>query len=115
MPSTTTYEFGNVVLVPSPFSNQSTSKKRPAIVISSEAYQQAHPDLILIAVTSQTFAATRFGDLIVQDWQSAGLIKASIIKPAITTIEQSLVIRKLGTLQPLDQQSLQQLLHTILG
>lgn len=114
MPSTTTYEFGNVLLVPFPLSDQSTNKKRPAVVISSGAYHQAHPDLILIAVTSQ-ISTPRFGDLIIQDWQSADLLKASMIKPAITTIEQKLVIRKLGTLQSSDQQDLHQLLQTILG
>lgn len=114
MPSTTTYEFGNVLLVPFPFSDQSANKKRPAIVISSRAYHQTHLDLILMAVTSQ-ISTSRFGDLIIQDWQSAGLLKASVIKPVITTIEQKLVIRKLGTLQPSDQQDLHQLLQTILG
>jgi mRNA interferase MazF len=44
-----TYEFGEVVLVPFPFTNQSTQKKRPAIVISSSEYNATRPDLILIA------------------------------------------------------------------
>ena len=47
-----TYEFGEVVLVPFPFTNQSTQKQRPAAVISSRAYNATRLDLILIAVTS---------------------------------------------------------------
>ena len=34
----TTYNHGDVILVPFPFSNQSATKKRPAVVISSNAY-----------------------------------------------------------------------------
>jgi mRNA interferase MazF len=29
------FEFGDVVLVPFPFTDQTTSKKRPAVVVSS--------------------------------------------------------------------------------
>jgi len=50
--STTNYEFGDVVLVPFPFTDQTSSKKRPAVVVSSVAYHQAHPDLIVMAITT---------------------------------------------------------------
>ncbi len=54
MPSTTPYSFGGVVLVGFPFTSLQTTKKRPAVVISSAAYQQNRPDVILMAITSQT-------------------------------------------------------------
>jgi len=47
------FEFGDVVLVPFPFTSQTTSKKRPAVVISSRAYNFAKPDLVMMAITSQ--------------------------------------------------------------
>ena len=34
----TSSEFGDIILVPFPFTDQSTSKKRPAVVISSSSY-----------------------------------------------------------------------------
>lgn len=34
----TIYEFGDVVLVPFPFTDHSTTKKRPAVVVSSSQY-----------------------------------------------------------------------------
>lgn len=46
----TSYDFGGVVLVPLPFTNQSGSKKRPAIVVSSAAYNSGRLDIILMAV-----------------------------------------------------------------
>ena len=42
----TRYNFGDVVLVPFPFTDQSGSKKRPAVVVSSAAYNAARLDLI---------------------------------------------------------------------
>ena len=37
MPPTTSYSFGDIVLVSFPFTDQSAAKQRPAVVISSEA------------------------------------------------------------------------------
>lgn len=111
----TNYEFGDVVLVPFPFTDLSTIKKRPAVVISSADYQRERSDLILIAVTSQANPATSYGEMTITAWQAAGLIKPSIIKPVLTTIDAGLVIQKLGRLEKSDSQALQNLLQTILG
>jgi len=46
------YDFGDVVLVPFPFTDQTTKKRRPAVVVSSAAYNQKRPDIVLMAVTS---------------------------------------------------------------
>jgi mRNA interferase MazF len=61
----TAYSFGNIVLVPFPFTDQSTVKKRPAVVVSSDAYNRKRPDIILMAVTSQMRSAAYFGDIAV--------------------------------------------------
>jgi mRNA interferase MazF len=111
----TSYRFGDVVLVPFPFTDQTASKKRPAVVVSSDDYQKSRSDLILIAITSQNNPATAFGEITVVDWQAAGLLKASIIKPVLTTIEVTLVLRKLGQLQKNDCHALRELLQAILG
>jgi len=110
----TSYDFGDVVLVPFPFTDQTTSKKRPAVVISSEAYRRSRTDLILIAVTSQTRPDT-FGEVPVTEWKKAGLLKPSVIKPVVATLEKTLVLRKLGRLEEQDQKNLQTILQDILG
>jgi mRNA interferase MazF len=48
----TTYSQGQVVLIPFPFTDLTTTKQRPAVIISSNAYNRTHPDLILAAITS---------------------------------------------------------------
>lgn len=111
----TRFEVGDVVLVPFPFTDQSATKKRPAVVISSQAYNTERPDLIIMAVTSQIRPASSIGEVIVRDWQASGLLKPSAIKPVMTTIEKHLVIRTMGQLKESDRLALQDALKIILG
>lgn len=110
----TRFEFGDVVLVPFPFTDQSSSKKRPAVVVSSPAYNAERPDVIIMAITSQVRPENRF-DLPLQNWQQANLLKPSVVKPVIATIEQGLVIRPLGRLSEKDQKTLGEELKRVLG
>jgi mRNA interferase MazF len=110
----TRFEFGDVVLVPFPFTDQSNTKKRPAVVVSSAAYNAERPDLIILAITSQVRAGDHF-DAPVRDWRGTGLLKPSVIKPVIATIERGLVIRQMGRLSPNDQQALVKLMRAMLG
>ncbi|MEO8718933.1 MAG: type II toxin-antitoxin system PemK/MazF family toxin [Burkholderiales bacterium] len=115
MPPTTGYSFGDIVLVPFPFTDQSAVKRRPAVVISAQQYNTERHDLIIMAVTSHTRSTGSFGDVQITEWNEAGLLKSSAIKPVVTTIESRLVLRRLGRLKSPDQVSLRKLLTTILG
>ena len=109
------YDFGDIVLVPFPFTDQSGIKKRPAVVVSSAAYNTSRPDLILMAITSQIKSAPGFAEVVVGEWQKAGLLKASVVKPVITTVERWLVLRQLGRLDQSDRATLQQAIRTMIG
>lgn len=111
----TSYNFGDVVLVPFPFTDQSRSKRRPAVIISSAAYNTSRLDIILMAVTSQFKTTPAVGEVVVTEWQKAGLLKASVIKPVLTTAEKRLVLRQLGRLEQADRAALQQSLQIIIG
>lgn len=115
MPIMTGYEFGDVILVPFPFTDQSTSKKRPAVVISSSAYHIDRPDVILMAITSQVRPVAAVGEVSVRHVDGSGLLKPSVIKPVIATIARELIIRKLGRLHTDDRQALLNGLRVILG
>lgn len=108
-------EFGRVVLVRFPFTNQSGAKQRPAVVISSPAYDRARPDVVIAAVTSQLRTAKGFGDVQLLDWSTAGLLKSSAVKPVIATLEKSLVVRSLGLLSARDQDALAAALSEWIG
>ena len=111
----TAYNFGDILLVPFPFTDQTSVKKRPAVIISSNQYNSCKSDIIIMAITSQFNSSGNFGEMKINDFSSAGLLKPSVVKPVITTIEKSLVIRKLGKLNDLDCRNLQQLIQSVLG
>lgn len=114
-PTMTDYEFGDVVLVPFPFTDQSTAKRRPAVVVSSDAYHRERPDLVILAVTSQSRSAAGLREVAVARWEEAGLLKPSVLKPVLATIERGLVQRRLGRLEEKDRRELRALLRRMLG
>jgi len=115
MPNTTGYSFGDVVLVVFPFTDQQGSKQRPAVVISSDGYHRNRPDVILMAITSQVRVPLGFGDALIQDWKTAGLIKVSALKPILFTAEKSLIRKTLGSLGASDQTVLRNVIDTVVG
>jgi mRNA interferase MazF len=66
------FEFGDVVLVPFPFTNQAASKQRPAIVVSNAVHNRAKPDVVLMAVTSQFRPNPALGEVWFGEWKAAG-------------------------------------------
>lgn len=116
MPTTTAYSFGDIVLVPFPFTDQTGLKKRPAVIVSSAAYQHQRPDVVVMAVTSQILrTAGALGEVLITEWQQAGLPKPSLIKPVLSTIEKGLILRRLGALRDTDRAALRRALDSILG
>ena len=109
------HSFGDVLLVPFPFTNQTTTKKRPAVIVSSNGYNQNRPDIVIMAVTSQIHGSGYFGDVRIQNWQQAGLLKPSVIKPILATVEKGLVIRRLGSIADNDRAALTEGLQSIIG
>jgi mRNA interferase MazF len=110
----TAYSFGDVVLVPFPFTDQTGSKKRPAVVVSSSAYHQSRVDLILMAITSEVRTPGRFGEATISGWKEAGLLKPSALKPVLFTMERLLTLRTLGQLGEPDRTVLRRTLAAIL-
>ena len=111
----TNFEFGDIILVPFPFTDQSLIKKRPAVVVSSTTYQRNRTDIIIMAITSQLHAPSQIGTFLVGDWKAAGLLKPSVVKPIVTTLHKTLVQKKLGHFAKQDLQSLRNVLQDIFG
>jgi len=87
----------DVVLLPIPFTDLTSRKVRPAVVIG-----QTGPDLFLVPISSQLPNT----DLLLQEWRSAGLNVTCGIKAQLATVESRLVVKKVGVLSVLDQQRL---------
>jgi len=85
----------DVVLLPIPFTDLSSNKVRPAVVIGHGTFPG---DLFVVPVTSQLGNA----DFALADWRSARLNVASGIKGQIATVEDNLVRKIVGALAPAD-------------
>jgi len=109
------YEFGDVVLVPFPFTSHTASKQRPAVIVSGQAYNSAKSDIVVMAITSQFRPAGSLGEVFIAEWRAAGLLKPSAIKPVFATLEQSLVIKRLGALDLPDVSALRAAIRAVLG
>jgi mRNA interferase MazF len=109
------YEFGDIVLVRFSFTNQTASKQRPAVIVSSRAYNLAKPDVVIMAITSQLHSPSSLGEVRIVQWQAANLLKPSAIKPVFATLEQNLVLKKMGVLEASDQTALHQAIATVLA
>ena len=111
----TTFRKGDVVLVPFDFTDRSGAKWRPAVIVSSNDYNQKTPDVLIASITGNLRAIPHPGDRRLADWQAAGLVKPSLAQTKIATIEASLIGRKLGTLSSADMNVLEQGLREALG
>ena len=93
----TSYRAGNIVLVEFTFTDGTGSKKRPALIISSNDYNENRQEVIVVAITSN-IERVLSGDTRIDDWEEAGLIYPSLVTGIIRTIKASMINRKLGTL-----------------
>ncbi len=96
------FQRGDVVLIPFPFTDLTATKTRPAVVVSSATYQGVRSELLLGYVSSQIVKATAPVDYILNDWQAAGLLKPSFVRPKLAAIEPTLVVHRVGRLSAQD-------------
>jgi mRNA interferase MazF len=87
----------DVVLLPIPFTDLTSRKVRPAVVIGRKG-----TDLFLVPISSQ-LANT---DFTLADWRGAGLNVLCGIKAQIVTVEEKLAVKTVGTLTSKDQKAL---------
>jgi len=113
----TTFSQGDVLLIPFPFTDFSTLKQRPAIVLSSDTFNNSHSDVVVMAITSQIPQNIPSEDYLLsqEEIELAHLPKSSLIKTGkIVTINKMLVRKKLGTLPASTTEKLKAKLQAIL-
>jgi mRNA interferase MazF len=90
---------GAIVLVRFPFTDLTTTKKRPALVVSPLSYARRLGDVVLLALTSQD---QNDPSLALKEWRVAGLPKPTWIKPLIGTLSINLIDHQIGRIAPQD-------------
>lgn len=93
---------GDILLVSYPYTDLTTVKTRPAVVVSSDSYHNEQPDVILAALTTNVAGATGSLDYVLQDWQPAGLRFPTAFKPVIITLDPSRIVYSIGALSTAD-------------
>ncbi len=117
MPSTTTYERGQVVVVNVPFSNQSGAKPRPALVVSAEPFHRNLPDVIICPISSQPryYQNPGPGDHPLRHWKTVGLRFPSTARISnIQAVEKTIIKKIIGTLPADDIAGIDKELRTAL-
>ena len=89
-----------IVLVPIPFSDLTSSKKRPVVVISKDNYNYFNQDLLTAAITSN-LQGKEFSILIESnDLEKGNLPLASEIRcDKIYSINKKIIIKKYGLIR----------------
>lgn len=97
----------NVVLVPFPFADLLAHKKRPALVMSSFSIPSLPAFMVVAMITSKIDGEMLKGDILLQDWQQAGLLHPSKVRLGkLVTLEVDLIQKHLGRLSRQDQMNL---------
>jgi len=100
----TEYSRGDIVLVNFVFSDETGTRRRPAAIVSSDAYHQGRQEVIIAAVTSRTDRIL-IGDHHIRDWEGTGLLFPSVVTGVIRTIKQGMISRKLGIMPRADMEA----------
>jgi mRNA interferase MazF len=101
------YSKNDLILVRYPFSDLSSSKVRPAIVVSAPHISQ---DLIVVPLTSKTTSLLA-GEFVLVEWSAAGLNVPTAVKRGLYTVNRSLVISTIGKLADPDAKQLEKSLR----
>lgn len=103
---TVTYKIFDVVVVPFPFTDQQSEKRRPALVLSDfDSFNNIIENCVLAMITSAKNPDwpldTRIGSI-----KKAGLPAPSKVRMKLFTIDSRLIIKKIGGLSAKDQKAL---------
>ena len=92
------FDQGEILLIPVPFSNLSSVKKRPVLVLSNNAHNSSSRDIIVIAITSNL--AQEGIEISNNSLIDGFLPKKSIIKvDKVYTLETGIAIKKIGKIK----------------
>jgi mRNA interferase MazF len=88
---------GDIVLIPIPFTDLSSRKRRPVIVVSNDAYNRSTADMVVVAMTSNPAHGEYSLPIDTPDLAAGSLNRPGIIRvDRIYTMSQSLIVKTFG-------------------
>ena len=94
-------EQGDIVLIPVPFTDLSSQKRRPVIVISNDVYNRKTSDIVVVAMTSNPDEVDYSFTITSSDLERGSLNRPGKVRvDKIYTLSQSIVVKTFGRVNP---------------
>ena len=107
------YNAFDIVAVPFPFTDSAQSKKRPALVLSSaKKFGGLAGHSVMLMITSARNEPWPL-DVLIADQDTSGLTNPSVARMKMFTIDNRLIIKKVGSLSSKDQKELKKALKIL--
>ena len=91
----------DIVLVPVPFTDLTTLKRRPALVLSCDAFHRGRQDVVVAAITSQPSQGAYRVPITATDLEEGDLPRASWVRAdKLYTLSTRIVVKRFGRLRP---------------
>lgn len=98
-----TYDSFDIVLVPFPFTENASHKKRPALILScSLSFNKEIGASVMAMITTSTHHPWPL-DIPIEHLKTAGLPAVSVIRMKLFTLDHRFILKKLGALHVQDQ------------
>ena len=112
-----TFRRWDIVSVPFPFVEGYATKRRPALIVSTDAFHRAHRACFgAMITTARAMRDVRPDDIEIADLSGAGLPRPCVIRIArLATFEWSDQIRRAGTLHRRERSAVEALLQRWFG
>jgi len=93
-------EHGDIVLIPVPFTDLSSQKRRPVIVVSNNVYNRMTSDIVVVAMTSNPHFSNFTFQIDSADLKQGKLNRRGHVRvDKVYTLAQSIVIKTFGKVQ----------------
>jgi len=109
-------EQGDILLIPVPFTDLSSQKQRPVVVISIDNYNNKHLDIVVVAMTSNP-SEDEYSFMV----ENVDLLKGILKRPSrirvdkIYTLSQSIAVHKFGAVKPATLERIRTMLQTLVA
>ncbi len=109
-------EQGDIVLIPIPFTDLSSHKRRPVIVISNNVYNRKTNDIVVVAMTSNPTVVDYGFTITSSDLKRGNLNRPGKVRvDKIYTLSQSIVVKTFGRVNATILETIHQKLKALIA
>jgi len=106
----------DIVLIPVPFTDLTSTKRRPVLVLSKTTHNRRFPDIMVAAITSNLAAGGVGVDITTADLDEGTLpMKSRVRADKVYTLSKSIIVKRFGRLNATVFQQVLAALDTVLG